>query len=548
MDLHGDQSRVTRVFLGRANDGGVSPGRSDEPAKAKNVSQGTADGRNGGVIVNIVLNPNSIDDYRTFLKAKSLPQFRCVGYEVRVPNEYADRLGEKLPKRKPTCKYSPLPGLFDYQAAIARLAIEKRKFAVFMECGYGKDLIMKEFARYCSAALPRDKKVLMLSPLMVVEQAVEETQRWYGDSFEVEQIAARDLSAWLTGDGLRVGICNYEALNANVPQGQLGALICDESSIMKSHYGKWGQECLRLGAGLEYKLCLTGTPAPNDRIEFANHAVFLDAFPTVNAFLARYFINRGQTQERWVLKPHALESFYRDLSHWCIFVQNPGTYGWKDNAKSIPEIKTIIHDIDLTKEQADAVYKLTGRLFLGAAGGITTRAKLSQIGKGYIGGKKIATNKPTYIKHLVESFGDRSTIIWCHFNNEQDEMERLFPQAVSIRGDTARLFRLDGIKDFQQGRRKILISKGKVMQFGMNLQVCTRMIFNSLHDSWEEYHQCVKRANRVGSTEPLEAHLPVSEVERPMMETILEKAHRIDADLAEQERIYKDKGLLRWAS
>jgi hypothetical protein len=216
---------------------------------------------------------------------------------------------------------------------------------------------------------------------MVVEQAIEEAFRWYGDSFQIEQVRANNLTKWLTSDSSSmVGICNYEALNDDTPQGNLGALICDESSILKSHYGKWGEVVLRLGDGLRYKLALTGTPAPNDRIEYANHAVFLDAFPTVNAFLARYFVNKGQTQERWILKPHALQSFYRDLSHWCIFVQNPGTYGWKDNSQTIPPIVTHIHDIDLTDEQREAVYGLTGQLFLGDAGGITKRSKLSQIG------------------------------------------------------------------------------------------------------------------------------------------------------------------------
>jgi hypothetical protein len=56
-----------------------------------------------------------------------------------------------------------------------------------------------------------------------------------------------------------------------------------------------GADVHRLGRGLDWKLALTGTPAPNDRIEYANHAVFLDHFPTVNSFLARFFVNRGQT-------------------------------------------------------------------------------------------------------------------------------------------------------------------------------------------------------------------------------------------------------------
>jgi hypothetical protein len=225
-------------------------------------------------------------------------------------------------------------------------------------------------------------------------------------------------------------------------------------------------------------------------------------------------------------------------------VQNPGTYGWKDNAQAIPPIKTFIHDIDLTQDQHDAVYALTGKLFLDSAGGIVKRSKLSQIGKGHHNGQAIASNKPEFVRKLVDSWPDRSTIIWCHYNNEQEAMERVFPEAISISGDTKD--KVGGFRSFQRGEKKILITKGKIAQFGLNLQICTRMVFNSIHDSWEEFHQCVKRANRVGSTESLEVHLPVSEVERPMMETVLSKAHRIEEDNLIQERVFKKNGVIQW--
>ena len=49
---------------------------------------------------------------------------------------------------EPDREYVPIPGLFDYQRDIAALAIRKRKFAVFADCGLGKTLILLEFARH----------------------------------------------------------------------------------------------------------------------------------------------------------------------------------------------------------------------------------------------------------------------------------------------------------------------------------------------------------------------------------------------------------------
>ncbi len=486
----------------------------------------------------IVLNPNNVADYLTFVKAKALPRFRCVGHEIEFPDEYASLLGLSAPVPV-TAKYTPIKGLFDYQRDISKLQARKRKFAVFAQCGLGKDLMMKEAARHCANVLPPSKRILMMEPLNCVEQSLEETERWYGDRMKVERVRSGNLHDWLHGGGGRIGICNYDALNDDIPQGNLGALLCNESSIMKNS-GVWTRALIRMGAGLEWKFCYTGTPAPNDRIEYANHAVFLDAFPTENSFLSRYFVNKGDTKERWVMKPHALGRFYKDISHWCIFLENPATYGWKDNTENIPPIHVHIHDVELTDGQRDDVYALTGKLFMDEAGGITTRSKLAQIAKGD------DSLKPAFIRKLVDSWPDESTIIWCRYNQEQDAMEKMFPEAASIAGKTKQDKRAELIRDFQHGKRKQLIAKRDMLGFGLNLQIATRQVFNGIEDSYEEFHQCVKRSNRIGSTKPLNVHIPVTEIERPMVNNVLQKADRVDKDAIEQERVFKESGLIIW--
>lgn len=68
------------------------------------------------------------------------------------------------------------------------------------------------------------------------------------------------------------------------------------------------------------------------------------------------------------------------------------------------------------------------------------------------------------------------------------------------------------------------------------------MIFSTLQDSYEEYYQAVKRANRIGSKQPLDVHIPITDVERPMVETVLRKSTRVQQDTDEQERIFNDYG------
>ncbi len=491
----------------------------------------------------ISLNYRNPDDYKLFIQAKQLPRFQTIGSTIRFPAEYLNRFGQTVESNH-SVKYQPVHGLFDYQAAIARKAIEKKHFAVFADCGLGKTLIMLEFARHIQSVIGVRKRILIVSPLMVIDQTISEAKRFYSGAMALEKIRAKDLAGWTRSTGDSIGIVNYDALDDEVTQGNLGALILDESSMLKSHYGKWGTTCLRLGDGLPYKLALTGTPAPNDRVEYASHAVFCNAFPTINAFLAKYFINRGQTSERWELKPHAVNAFFESMADWSIFLTDPAVYGWNDNSNPLPSIQVHIHDVELTSEQRDLGIYDQGNLFAGAAGSFINRGKASQIAKGKHNGKKIETLKPQFIKSLVESWPDESTIIWCKYNDEQSALAEMFPDCANIDGSTPINDRLQLIEEFKSGNRKVLISKPKILGFGLNLQIATRQVFSGLQDSYEEYYQAVKRSNRYGSTRPLNVHIPVTELEIPMVQNVLDKAHRVNEDSKTQEMLFK-RGLTR---
>lgn len=489
----------------------------------------------------LTLSTSSLDDYRKFLAIKKLPAWNIRGSVATFPDEYAERIGVAAPVAG--TDYTPEPFLFDYQRDICRTATQRRKFAVFADCGLGKSLILLSYARYVREQLGPKKRILILTPPLVVPQLIGEAVKFWGEELPVEQVKASGLAEWMEGEGEAIGISNYEALKADTPQGKLGCLILDESSVLKSHYGNYAGICLRLGEGLQWKLALTGTPAPNDRIEYANHAVFLDRFPTVNAFLATYFINRGQTGERWELKPHALRTFYRSLSDWCVFLTDPSVYGWKDNCDTIPPIHTHVHDVALTQDQRDWVNRELGTLMATRTGGITMRASYGQVSKGEYKGRKFATHKYDVISDLIDSWkSDESTLVWCLYDHEQRRCLEALGNgwAESMDGKTPMKERRAMIERFKSGECHTLISKPRILGFGLNLQVATRQVFSGLQDSYEQFYQAVKRSNRIGSTKPLNVHIPVTELELPMVENVLHKAHRVEQDAKEQEQLFRE--------
>lgn len=491
----------------------------------------------------LTLDLNDVQDYRRFLSIKRLPVYRFIGRNAWFPDEYAERIGVVAPRRV-DFECITHPDAFDYQAAITPIAFRKERFACFIDCGLGKTLIMLDWIRNVQRSIDAGDKILIVSPLMVIEQTLAECERFFNGELKIEWLRSGKLQDWIERGTSQIAIVNYEAFKGDeeLKRGRIAAIAADETSMLKSHYGHYGTKLIELGKGVRWKLALTGTPAPNDRIEYANHAVFLDQFPTVNSFLARYFVNKGQTSERWVMRGHAVDRFYHDLSHWSIFLSDPRVYGWRDNCGVIPPINVHIVELDMTEGQEHEVRRVTGNLVPVAAGGIVSRAKLSQISKGQIDGRKFATHKPEWIRSKVaefESHGQQS-IVWCKFNPEQDQMRSMLPGCANIDGSTPHDERMRLIRAYQRGEIKTLVSKPRILGMGLNLQCARHHVFSTLQDSYEEYYQAIKRSNRVRSTEPLDVWIPLTEVERPMVENVLQKASKVQEDTRTQERIFSD--------
>jgi superfamily II DNA or RNA helicase len=202
----------------------------------------------------LTLNKSSIADYRKFIAVKSLPVYRITGSQAWFPDEYATRLGI-VPDAPIAVDYQPAPFLFDYQRDITRVALAKRKFAAFWDCGLGKTLLILEYAKAVLPTFAGEKGVLIVAPPMVCDQTIDEAQKFYGDALPIERVDSGKLSEWLATCGGKIGITNYEAFRNELPQGQLGALILDESSSLKSMYGKYAQGCIALGKGASFDVC-----------------------------------------------------------------------------------------------------------------------------------------------------------------------------------------------------------------------------------------------------------------------------------------------------
>ena len=497
-----------------------------------------------------------LEMYGLFLKTKKLPESQITydwerdAYKLTTPARFAGMLGASVAAAvREALEISGF--LFDYQRFIVRTALEARRYAIYADCGLGKTLMFLEWARHVIAGT--GGRVLIISPLQVIEQTRDESARFYGEGLPVERIETRAaLVEWLKRPGPGLGITNYEKMvDGLMPELRyLAGLVLDESSILKSGGGVTKWNLIKSSKGIEYKLSCTATPAPNDIMEYASQAGFLEKLRTEGEILWTFFTR--DKKGNWRIKPHAREGFYRFMASWSIFLRNPAHYGWEDNLSKIPAPEFHEYRLPPTDEQmgmASGMFHETGAGLLGdRALGITQRTKLSQIAKGFIyEGKKargIPSPKPEFIGDLIrrEIADGRQVLVWTVF----DEEARLIADRLAgvnfavLDGSVKEKARRPILERFRRGELDVLVSKASMLGFGMNFQCCSSMIFSGWDDSYERFYQAVKRAIRYGQTQSVRVHLPfISELEGVILENVLRKKGNFEADAEEQERYYK---------
>lgn len=388
---------------------------------------------------------------------------------------------------------------YDWQAAIIRWALRKGRAALFCDCGLGKTLMQLAWAHATG------QRTLILAPLCVAEQTVRE-----GAKFGIPVLYAPDHEHIGTAP---IVITNYERLD-KFDVSAFGAVVLDESSILKAFDGKTRTKLIETFKHTPYRLCCTATPAPNDIAELANHAEFMGLM-TRAEFLATWFVH---DDEGWRMKRHAVEPFYRWMASWALAIRRPSDLGYDDAGFNLPPLR--IHDCIVPGESE------SGTLFpqMGLKG-IGGRLKAR---RGSLDARLDATS------NLVHERGV-AWLIWCGLNDESTALGASLPGAVEVRGDDTYAEKVGAVVNFCEGRTKKLVSKVRILGYGLNFQHCSNMAFVGLGDSYEQYYQAIRRCWRFGQTKPVDVHVVVSEAESLIVENVRRK--EATADTLSQELI-----------
>lgn len=397
------------------------------------------------------------------------------------------------------------PMLHNWQNELVQWAVRTGRAALWADTGMGKTMMQLEWARLSAPTS------LVIAPLAVCQQTVREAAKL--------GITARYIRHHDAVDGSGLYVTNYEQV-PNMAPGMFGAVVLDESSILKQSTGATRTMLIDWSREIPHRLACSATPAPNDPEELTNQAEWLGRMSRTH-MLAAYFIH---DQDGWRLKGHARQPMMQWMAEWAVALTKPSDVGGDDAGYILPGLEVI-------PEIVTADIEAEGQLFATDLGGVTGRSQMRR--------KTLEARVDRAAKLVANSPGP--WILWCGLNSEADALAAAIPGAVNVHGsldpdEKARL-----LLGFSDGDFDVLITKPSIASQGLNYQHCHRMAFVGLGDSYEQYYQAIRRCYRYGQTEVVQAHVIVSDLETQIAANVGRKekqANEITSQLvAEMRRV-----------
>ena len=384
--------------------------------------------------------------------------------------------------------------LFDFQRFIVKRALQNGKYAIFADCGLGKTLMQLEWANQVNKHT--GKPVLILCPLAVAGQTIKE-----GQKFGINVVKYDASSA--------IQITNYEQLE-NIDCSLFSGIVLDESSILKNYEGQIKKLILDSFSKTPYKLACTATPSPNDPMELGNHSEFLDVMSRTE-MLSMYFIHDGGETAKWRIKGHAVKLFYEFVSTWAIMLNKPSDIGFKADGYDLPTLNLIEKEIITEKRYKGTLFNDTAI----SATNFNEELRITKIER--------LDEVVKIVNNSTENF-----IIWIKQNEEGELLKKLIPEAVEVKGSDASDYKEKMLLGFGNNEFRVLITKTKIAQYGLNYQNCRNQIFASLDFSFEGLYQAIRRSYRFGQKNIVNIYLITTDTMVNVVQSINHKQKQFE--------------------
>ena len=402
----------------------------------------------------------------------------------------------------------------DYQQKAIDFILTHNKAALFLDMGLGKTVISLTAVQsllQCGKA----KKVLVIAPKSVAESTwTQEADKWahldgltvvaaVGDAKKRTKalstpadiyIISRDNVCWLTE--------NYEW--------DYDTLIIDELSSFKNPQAKRFKALKKVRPKIKRVIGLTGTPSANGLMDLWAEMYLIDGGKrlcrTITGYRCRWFrpgASNGHVVYNWIPQPKAQEEIQNAISDICLSMSAA-------DYLTLPKCIYNTVCVNLTPTEKKTYIKMRNDHLIelqnddiSAANAAAVLNKLLQMANGRVysdnGIFELHRHKLDALKDIIDT-SDTPVLVFYNFKHDAEAIEK------EIKG----VERLDGaqkIKDWNDGKIKVLLAHPASCGYGLNLQSGGRVIvWYGLTWSLEQYQQANARLYRQGQEKPVIIH------------------------------------------
>lgn len=242
------------------------------------------------------------------------------------------------------------------------------------------------------------------------------------------------------------------------------------------------------------------------------HAEFL-GYGTRRDMLTTYFVHDSANTSDWRLKKHAQKEFWRWVATWAACVSKPSDLGYPDDGFNLPPLN--IETVEVRVDEADDTGNELFRAPSMSSASMHKEMRLTC---------SVRASKAAEIVSAAAG----PVVVWCNTNYEADELVKLLPEALEVRGSDSPEAKEEKLRAFTFGSARVIITKPGIAGHGLNWQHCNRHVFVGLSYSFEEFYQAIRRGYRFGQSRPFTATVIQAQTEGPIKKAILEKIERHD--------------------
>ncbi len=443
-------------------------------------------------------------------------------------------------QHKSSDSVDPIPGevmpAWDHQKRAFWFAKDLNAVLLNMGMGTGKTKCAIDILRESGA-----KKILVLAPLGVCAVWKKQLVLHLGlelgaaaavlDRGSVKEKLDRSRAAFFFAenhDGPVIIVINYESARRepfkkwSLAQ-EWDYVVLDESHKIKASGSQISTYCSSLRRRAKRRLCLTGTPCPNNPLDLYGQFRFLDPgiYGTSYAlFQAHYAVMGGhrvtyKVRGQNVSKPVQIMGF-QNQDEMARRMDSIAFTARSEDVLDLPPAMHVERFVHLDEKESAAYKQMHNQLvfFLQSGDSITATnvlvklIRLQQITSGFIQNvedgffERLGTSKQDELLEVLEGIGDEPVAVFCRFVEDLRSVEYCTKKLGREYGEVSGA-RKDVSGEWEKGDGDILGVQIAAGSLGISLVRARYCVLLGVDYSPGNYEQALARVRRPGQTQPV---------------------------------------------